>query len=485
MNESPPDATSSSFDVRFRGIRKYKGKRRTTYTVRWTVAGKDFQETFTTAKLAEGHRSDLLRAARGGDPFDRINGLPRSMEPSGESITWMEHCIDFMTMKWAEAAPKYRKSLAESLTTITLNFLIPSRQEPDKSLLRSALFGWAFKNRKMDEVPDDVAETLVWLNAHSRPLRDLTDPANLRDVLHAMSTTQDGRRASNATIARRRSALHNCLDYAVERRHMASNPLKDVKRKRLPPAPAIDRRRVANPNQVRALLEAVHDHKPDLRAFFAILYYAGLRPSEALNLKRPDCLLPDEGWGRLLLSSSYQRAGAGWTDSGQVGEVRSLKHRADQDTRPVPAHPTLVSILREHISTYDLGPDGRLFVARTGRAGKAVKPPYDRPISMSTISRTWHRARAAALTAEEIESPLARRPYDLRHACLSTWLNAGVPPVQVAEWAGHSVQVLLSVYAKCIDGQEALALQRIETALGDDVGAPSTKTSPAIPPKHP
>lgn len=64
-------------------------------------------------------------------------------------------------------------------------------------------------------------------------------------------------------------------------------------------------------------------------------------------------------------------------------------------------------------------------------------------------------------------SSLAKRPYDLRHACLSTWLSAGVAPAQVAEWAGHSVEVLLRVYAKCVEGGDEVALQRIETALGD------------------
>jgi hypothetical protein len=49
-----------------------------------------------------------------------------------------------------------------------------------------------------------------------------------------------------------------------------------------------------------------------------------------------------------------------------------------------------------------------------------------------------HRAREDALTAEKVASPLARRPYDLRYAAVSTWLNAGVPSAQVAEWAGHS-----------------------------------------------
>ena len=77
--------------------------------------------------------------------------------------------------------------------------------------------------------------------------------------------------------------------------------------------------------------------------------------------------------------------------------------------------------------------------------------------SMGTTCRVWAAARAAALTDTEYASPLAKRPYDLRHAAVSTWLNAGVPPTQVAEWAGHSVNVLLRVYAKCVYGQDEVA----------------------------
>jgi integrase len=77
----------------------------------------------------------------------------------------------------------------------------------------------------------------------------------------------------------------------------------------------------------------------------------------------------------------------------------------------------------------------------------------------------WGKARIAALPPEQAQSPLARRPYDLRHAAVSTWLSAGVPPTQVAEWAGHSVVVLLQIYAKCIVGQEDAARQRIAAAL--------------------
>jgi hypothetical protein len=44
--------------------------------------------------------------------------------------------------------------------------------------------------------------------------------------------------------------------------------------------------------------------------------------------------------------------------------------------------------------------------------------------------------------------------------------SGGVAPIQVAEWAGHSVAVLLQIYAKCLAGQEETARKRIEGALG-------------------
>jgi integrase len=88
-----------------------------------------------------------------------------------------------------------------------------------------------------------------------------------------------------------------------------------------------------------------------------------------------------------------------------------------------------------------------------------------RELPTITYRRARIKARQAALTAAEQASPLARRPYDLRHARLSTWLNGGIYPTQVAEWAGHGVDVLLKIYAKCIVGQDELAKRRISEAL--------------------
>jgi hypothetical protein len=85
------------------------------------------------------------------------------------------------------------------------------------------------------------------------------------------------------------------LDYAVERGLLDTNPLEKLKKKRLPPSPAIDRRRVANPRQARALLAAVHENDPSLEAFFATMYFPGPRPAEVLALRRRDCSLLKRG----------------------------------------------------------------------------------------------------------------------------------------------------------------------------------------------
>ncbi|MFI7038404.1 hypothetical protein ACIBI0_17090 [Microbispora rosea] len=85
-------------------------------------------------------------------------------------------------------------------------------------------------------------------------------------------------------------------------------------------------------------------------------------------------------------------------------------------------------------------------------------------VASTAYTEVWQEARKLAFTPAQV-APLVRRPYDLRHAAVSLWLNAGVSAPDVAERAGHSVDVLLRVYAKCLDGQQEIANRRIDDAL--------------------
>jgi integrase len=123
----------------------------------------------------------------------------------------------------------------------------------------------------------------------------------------------------------------------------------------------------------------------------------------------------------------------------------------------VPIPPELVRLLRDHLKRFGATADGRLF--RGTRGGL---------LSESVYGRIWQQVREKALTSAQVDSPLTGRPYDLRHSGVTLALNAGVPAPEVARRAGHSVEVLLRVYAGCIDGQDRLWNGRIDDALRDD-----------------
>jgi integrase len=313
------------------------------------------------------------------------------------------------------------------------------------------------------ELPPEDREAVAWIVRHSRPLYDLTDVVAMREVLDALATKLDGKSAAATVYRRKRAVLFNMLSYAVERELLPDNPMTKVKRTAPKIVEEVDPRVVANPAQVRQLLTAVtyvgrrnRDRGAHLAAFFAVCYYAAARPAEGLALRERDCALPAQGWGELTLGESRPAAGKRWTDSGEVHDRRGLKHRGNKDVRLVPIPPILVSILREHLDRVGTGPDGRLFHAPTGGV-----------VSSSTYFRVWDEARRYALTPSQVASPLAGRPYDLRHAAVSLWLNRGVPAPEVAQRAGHSVDVLLKVYAKCIDGDRVKINKVVEDALAE------------------
>jgi integrase len=179
-------------------------------------------------------------------------------------------------------------------------------------------------------------------------------------------------------------------------------------------------------------------------------------PAEVVAVALPDCALPAEGWGRVVLHRTLPQAGRKWTDTGRVHDERGLKSRAAGETRVVPLPLQLVALWQESVDTFGTADDGRLFF---NERGGIVGP--------STYDRVWHEARTFGLPPELVDSPLVARPYDLRHSALSTWLNAGVDPTEVAERAGNSVEVLLTRYAKCMYGRAVIANQRIGNLFHD------------------
>ncbi|WP_181785704.1 tyrosine-type recombinase/integrase [Streptomyces phytophilus] len=437
-----------------------------TYLVRWVVGGQPFSESYKTKALADRFRAKLLRAVDKGEPFDTVTGLPDSLRGGKAALSFLELALKYLDHRWAEASAKHRDSMTDALATVVPVLVKPVRGRPATKVLRKALRSFLLSPpRRERKRPEEIAAAVRWLEKASLPVAELQEIARVHELIDALGRKLDGKPAATQTYRRRRAVVFNALEYAVETGTLPSNPLSRVQRKRGRRAvQEVDRRVVVNPRQARELLAAVtyvggweRASGRRLRAFYGCLYYAALRPGEALGLRRSDCVLPAQGWGRIELAETRPSAGKAWTDSGEAHDRRGLKQGADGEVRIVPIPPPLVRLLREHLKEFGTAADGRLFASERGNV-----------VAASSYSRVWKQTRELALLPRQVSSVLAARPYDLRHAGVSQWLNSGVPAPEVAACAGHSVDVLLKIYAKCIDGQETEMNDRIMQGLGED-----------------
>lgn len=463
-----------SYDVRLRSVRKRQSKA-SPYQLRWLVDGVEFSERFTTATLADARRAELLTATRQGEPFDTATGLPVSEARARTSPTIYQVANGYTRMKWPRHAAKHRASIAEALAVALPTLVDSERGAPARPVMRRALYQWAFRfvpgadgdlvpRWEAENPPDDVASALKWIETHSLKVADLKDPTRFRPALDAVGLLLSGKRAAVNTERRKRMVLSNFMRYVVQERGLLdTNPIQ-----RLDSAPPeaddeIDFRFVPDAGLTRRLHTAVGQQGPRgefLRAFFGCLYYAAMRPAEAVALREGDIVFPSDvpdaadAWGELILSESRPEVASGWTDDGTPYEVRGLKRRARKATRSVPIPPILVRLLRHHLATYGTAPDGRLFPAVGG--GRLRSTEY---------TEVWQLAREAVLTPYELTTQLAEDPYKNRAAGVSLWIAQGLEPAEVARRAGHSVAVLYRFYAKVLKKDQSEANRRIATAL--------------------
>lgn len=156
------------------------------YTVRWTVAGREKSKTFRTSAQANNWLSDLRQAAKKGELFDLETGLPQSVLKAKEART-----VYAFVSAYVDALTKER----------------PGR--PDAEILRAALRKYALlpEARRRPDVPLESKQALRWLEGASLDLTDLNETKTVRLALDALALRLDGKAASANTIRRKRAVL--------------------------------------------------------------------------------------------------------------------------------------------------------------------------------------------------------------------------------------------------------------------------------------
>ena len=171
---------------------------------------------------------------------------------------------------------------------------------------------------------DSVAGS-AWLD-----LTDLGEARTVRLALDAIALRLDGKAAGANTFRRKRAVLHAVLEY-VELETFGKSIAPD---KWKPPktTETVDPRIVVNPRQAQELLTAVtyvrrRGRSRRLMALFACMYYAALRPAEAIALRSRTTAIfrPNRVGTSPHLDVSRPEVNTQWTDTGDAHEERGLK----------------------------------------------------------------------------------------------------------------------------------------------------------------
>ena len=421
------------------------GKRR--YWTRWRIDGRDRTRSFKTKAEAERLRSRLLVAQADGHRFDLATGYPVAWHQS--TSTWWSWSSEWLGLKWPQWAGNTRRSGAEALVAVTPTMVKPRAPKPPDGL-KQWLLDFGFR----PDLPDSVREgrELAWLERWSIPLAELT-PSLLEKVIAVATTRQDGQPMAATTTRRRRNLIKSVLDAAVRRDELDANPMLKMEWRMPKRSVEIDISVVPSVSDIMDVYNHIASlDSPGRRyaAFFATIGLSGMRPSEVAGLQVTDLLVPPDGWGLARLRGALTTPGTRYSGSSGVTQSKGLKHRAASDVREVPLPPSLVAILRRHLDDF---PTHALVF--TNNVAAHVTP--------HNYGKAWGRARTDLWPPPHALS--RARVYDLRHSAATTMLAAGVNPAEVALRLGHSVDMLMRVYAGVFADERRRANEQIEAMI--------------------
>lgn len=269
-----------------------------------------------------------------------------------------------------------------------------------------------------------VEEVDRYRRAKVRESKEMESARQKQLALPKARRTHVPRPLSNGSINKTIRLLAAILEQAVEYGYLDRNPARGRKRLLKESKPS---RSYLQPEQVAALLsaareldEASHNGIHRRRALLATLALAGLRISEALDLRWRDVSLDNR---RLQVASS----------------------KTDAGIREVDLTPALRDLLAEHRAGSSFTkPTDFVFATREGHR--------DNPSNVrNRLLATAVEQANAALCAEGREPIGAVTPHSLRRTFISLLLAAGADVPYVMAQAGHTdPKMTLGLYARVI-----------------------------------
>lgn len=230
---------------------------------------------------------------------------------------------------------------------------------------------------------------------------------------------------SASTLTKAKSLLGRLFASGIDNAIVTSNPVLGIRFSGGTPT------KVRDPLDHDQIDAVVAELPAEYRALALVLAYCGLRPSEAIYLRR--CHLLD---GKTLLVDGALVERHGILEEGptKTGKVRQ-----------VPIMTEAREALRDHLETRPTDPDTRIFVSTLGT-----------DIRLSNFRRVLRRAAADSGIGMHIT------PYNFRHTCASLLARSSVSIALAAKVMGHHPNVFLATYAHVYADDLDLAAEALD-----------------------
>jgi integrase len=413
------------------------------YRVKWRVQGRDKTRSFRTKTQAEHFRRRLFTALESGDHFDSTTGLPLSWTQVNK--TFAEVASEFTKQLWPSLAASSKRSSVEALSYSILYLTRSRKNFPfDLSIMTRAAKHQVLHPQPPVNTSTELIQARDWLLNNSLRISEI-DGEVINGVLARLNKDLQGTKTvSPATFRRRRQALNATFIFATKKQYLKRNPMEFALFKKPQIESSVDPSIFLTVEECRdhvSLLDANGEDSKRIGTFVSILWLAGLRPGEALGLKKSDLKFEKHN-PRIEVRRNVVQVGKAWTDSGLAQETKAPKSRSIGHVRSVPIPKELENRLKRY--TKKLSDQDYLF-ANSRSEGS---------LSLTVFEDAWIRIR---------KKPT--RLYDLRHTNASILIYSGLNVIEVAARLGHSVNVCARTYLHVFDSYSASSNEKIETFL--------------------
>ena len=247
-------------------------------------------------------------------------------------------------------------------------------------------------------------------------------------------STHLGERRSEYTVQKYAHLFSSILKSAVDADMLEKSPFSKWKRPKVKPV------RKATPLEVSRAKLLAQTLAPKGRLLVWLPFFTGLRPSEALGLTidRIDFKKREIEVDRQL--------------SRDKSMVFTEKLKTEASYRTIPMATELERIIKEHIATYGLGPDGLLFQNRLGQI-----------LRYKDASVTFRKA------ARKIGMKEREGMHVLRHTFASTLIRSGANVKAIQTLMGHSnIKETFDTYGHLFPNDLHVAVGNLDTLFAED-----------------